>query len=90
MTSARVVSTGLSCGRLRSHLFEAASCYCGADVSGGMVGVLLNGEFELPWLGLPKVEVPMGVAVLPTGWPTLPPLMVFISEMGSYVNSHSL
>lgn len=34
----------------------------------------------------PKVELPTGVVVLLAGWPmppVLPPLMVFVSEMGS-------
>ena len=41
----------------------------------------------------PNAEEPAGVVVLLAGWPVapvLPPPIVCMSEMGSYVNSHSL
>jgi hypothetical protein len=47
----------------------------------------------VPGLELPNVELPTGFDVLLAGWPmapVLPPLMVCMSERGSYVNSHSL
>jgi hypothetical protein len=47
----------------------------------------------VPVLGLPNVGLPTGLDVLLAGWPmapAFPPLMVGMSEMGSYVNSHSL
>ena len=64
------------------------SGYCGWGDGFELVPVLL--ELVLVLLFEPKVlakgEVPTGVVVLLAGWPMpapLPPLMVFISEMGS-------
>jgi hypothetical protein len=62
--------------------------YCGEGLGLGL-GVLVGGPEDGP----PKGEEPTGEDVLLAGWPTppaLPPLMVCMSEIGSYVNSHSL
>jgi hypothetical protein len=68
---------------------KQAHGYCwGVVVEEGEEGVELVLEVELL-----KVELLAGLEVLLAGWPivpVLPPLMVCISESGSYVNSHSL
>ena len=64
--------------------------YCWVAFGLGLgLGLVVGG----PEVGPPNGEERTGVDVLLAGWPTppaLPPVAVCMSEIGSYVNSHSL